>query len=155
MVARKTIFIVTSDLMQVTRMNSKTLYCAYIIVLLAIYESVLTTKFVFLVQLKTFYFSLREVMISIVSRTLSRRALSVSVPLQKQVFVRDALNMAMDEEMAKDDGVVLIGEEVAQYDGAYKVSRGLWRKYGDKRVIDTPITEVNSLLFIRNLLTSF
>ena len=82
-------------------------------------------------------------MISIVSRTLSRRALSVSVPLQKQVFVRDALNMAMDEEMAKDDGVVLIGEEVAQYDGAYKVSRGLWRKYGDKRVIDTPITEVN------------
>ena len=39
---------------------------------------------------------------------------------QKQVFVRDALNMAMDEEMAKDDGVVLIGEEVAQYDGAYK-----------------------------------
>ena len=135
-------------------MNSKNLYCAYIIVLLGIYESILTTKFVFLVQLKTFYFFLREVMISIVSRTLSRRALSVSVPLQKQVFVRDALNMAMDEEMAKDDGVVLIGEEVAQYDGAYKVSRGLWRKYGDKRVIDTPITEVNPLLFIRNRLTS-
>ena len=58
------------------------------------------------------------------------------------VFVRDALNMAMDEEMERDQGVVLIGEEVAQYDGAYKVSRGLWRKYGDKRVIDTPITEV-------------
>ena len=153
MVARK-IFVVTSHQMQVTRMNSKNLYCAYIIVLLGIYESVLTTKFVFSVQLKTFYFFLREVMISIVSRTLSRRALSVSVPLQKQVFVRDALNMAMDEEMAKDDGVVLIGEEVAQYDGAYKVSRGLWRKYGDKRVIDTPITEVNPL-FIRNLLTSF
>lgn len=35
-----------------------------------------------------------------------------------------------------------MGEEVAQYDGAYKVSRGLWRKYGDKRVIDTPITEM-------------
>ena len=34
-----------------------------------------------------------------------------------------------------------MGEEVAQYDGAYKVSRGLWKKYGDKRVIDTPITE--------------
>ena len=50
--------------------------------------------------------------------------------------------MAMDEEMERDDGVVLIGEEVAQYDGAYKVSRGLWRKFGDKRVIDTPITEV-------------
>ena len=51
--------------------------------------------------------------------------------------------MAMDEEMEIDQGVVLIGEEVAQYDGAYKVSRGLWRKYGDKRVIDTPITEVS------------
>lgn len=37
--------------------------------------------------------------------------------------------------------VFLMGEEVAQYDGAYKVSRGLWKKYGDKRVIDTPITE--------------
>lgn len=58
------------------------------------------------------------------------------------VYIRDALNMAMDEEMDRDSGVVLLGEEVAQYDGAYKVSRGLWRKYGDKRVIDTPITEV-------------
>lgn len=37
---------------------------------------------------------------------------------------------------------MLLGEEVAQYDGAYKVSRGLWKKYGDKRVIDTPITEM-------------
>lgn len=44
------------------------------------------------------------------------------------VFVRDALNMAMDEEMERDEGVVLIGEEVAQYDGAYKVSRGLLGK---------------------------
>ena len=35
-----------------------------------------------------------------------------------------------------------MGEEVAQYDGAYKVTRGLWKKYGDKRVIDTPITEI-------------
>merc|ERR1711931_488653 len=59
-----------------------------------------------------------------------------------QIFVRDALNMAMDEEMERDQGVVLIGEEVAEYDGAYKVSRGLWKKYGDKRVIDTPITEI-------------
>lgn len=40
------------------------------------------------------------------------------------------------------DQVLIMGEEVAQYDGAYKVSRGLWRKYGDKRVIDTPITEM-------------
>lgn len=55
--------------------------------------------------------------------------------------VRDALNSALDEEMAKDERVFILGEEVAQYDGAYKVSRGLWKKYGDKRVIDTPITE--------------
>lgn len=55
--------------------------------------------------------------------------------------VRDALNSALDEEMEKDEKVFLLGEEVALYDGAYKVSRGLWKKYGDKRVIDTPITE--------------
>ena len=56
--------------------------------------------------------------------------------------VRDALNSAMDEEMERDDRVFLLGEEVAQYDGAYKVSRGLWKKYGDGRVMDTPITEM-------------
>lgn len=55
--------------------------------------------------------------------------------------VRDALNAALDEEMERDENVFLLGEEVALYDGAYKVSRGLWKKYGDKRVIDTPITE--------------
>jgi len=60
----------------------------------------------------------------------------------KQVMVRDALNSAIDEELARDEKVFILGEEVAQYDGAYKVSKGLWRKYGDKRVIDTPITEM-------------
>lgn len=60
----------------------------------------------------------------------------------QQLTVRDALNSAMDEEMERDEKVFLMGEEVAQYDGAYKVSRGLWKKYGDKRVIDTPITEM-------------
>uniref|UniRef100_A0A8C2GB96 Pyruvate dehydrogenase E1 component subunit beta n=1 Tax=Cyprinus carpio TaxID=7962 RepID=A0A8C2GB96_CYPCA len=59
-----------------------------------------------------------------------------------QVTVRDALNQAMDEELERDERVFLLGEEVAQYDGAYKVSRGLWKKYGDKRIIDTPITEM-------------
>lgn len=54
---------------------------------------------------------------------------------------RQALNQAMDEEMAKDENVILIGEEVAEYNGAYKVSKGLLDKYGDKRVKDTPITE--------------
>lgn len=56
--------------------------------------------------------------------------------------VRDALNSAMDDEMERDERVFILGEEVAMYDGAYKVSRGLWKKYGDKRVIDTPITEI-------------
>lgn len=54
---------------------------------------------------------------------------------------RDALNQAFAEEIERDPNVVLIGEEVAQYDGAYKVTRGLWQKYGDKRVMDTPISE--------------
>ena len=56
--------------------------------------------------------------------------------------VRDALNGAIDEEMGRDESVFLMGEEVAEYQGAYKVSKGLWEKYGDKRVIDTPITEM-------------
>ena len=56
--------------------------------------------------------------------------------------VRDALNSAIDEELARDNKVILIGEEVAKYDGAYKVSKGLFAKYGDTRVIDTPISEV-------------
>ncbi|KAK9473402.1 thiamine diphosphate-binding protein [Dipodascopsis tothii] len=58
-----------------------------------------------------------------------------------QITVRDALNQAMAEEMERDEAVFLMGEEVAQYNGAYKVSRGLLDKFGEKRVIDTPITE--------------
>jgi len=58
------------------------------------------------------------------------------------ITVRDALNSAMDEEMARDDKVYLMGEEVAEYNGAYKISKGLWEKYGSDRVIDTPITEM-------------
>jgi pyruvate dehydrogenase E1 component beta subunit len=54
---------------------------------------------------------------------------------------REALNQAFAEEIERDPNVVLIGEEVAQYDGAYKVTRGLWKKFGDKRVVDTPISE--------------
>jgi len=55
--------------------------------------------------------------------------------------VRDAINSAMDEEITRDERVFLMGEEVAQYDGAYKISKGLWKKHGDKRIVDTPITE--------------
>ena len=55
--------------------------------------------------------------------------------------IRDALRDAMAEEMRRDEKVFLIGEEVAQYQGAYKVSRELLQEFGDKRVVDTPITE--------------
>ncbi len=54
---------------------------------------------------------------------------------------RDALNQAFAEEMERDPNVVLMGEEVAEYDGAYKVTRGLWQRFGSKRVMDTPISE--------------
>merc|ERR1712209_43996 len=71
------------------------------------------------------------------------KLLSTSSAFQaKQMTVRDALNQAIDEEIARDERVFMMGEEVAQYDGAYKVTRGLWKKYGDRRVIDTPITEM-------------
>jgi pyruvate dehydrogenase E1 component beta subunit len=55
--------------------------------------------------------------------------------------VRDALRDAMAEEMRRDPDVLLMGEEVAQYQGAYKVSRDLLQEFGDRRVVDTPITE--------------
>lgn len=58
----------------------------------------------------------------------------------KSLTVREAIRLAMDEELQRDPTVVLMGEEVGKYQGAYKVSKGLWEKYPD-RVIDTPITE--------------
>ncbi len=59
-----------------------------------------------------------------------------------EITYREALNRALDEEMARDERVFLIGEEVGEYDGAYKVSRGLLAKYGPRRVKDTPISEL-------------
>lgn len=59
----------------------------------------------------------------------------------KELSVREALRDAMAEEMRADETVYLMGEEVAQYNGAYKVSQGLLDEFGEKRVIDTPITE--------------
>lgn len=93
---------------------------------------------------------------SVLKSTISRRLVT---PLQtattkpsfhvaKRTFatvemtVREAINQAIDEEMESDEGVYVMGEEVAQYQGAYKVTKGLYQKYGDKRVIDTPITEM-------------
>lgn len=55
--------------------------------------------------------------------------------------VRDAINSALDEELARDNTVFILGEEVGQYQGAYKVTKGLLDKYGKDRIIDTPITE--------------
>lgn len=60
----------------------------------------------------------------------------------KTLTVRDAINSALAEELDRDDDVFLMGEEVAQYNGAYKVSRGLLDRFGERRVIDTPITEM-------------
>lgn len=56
--------------------------------------------------------------------------------------MRDALNLALREELQRDPKVFLMGEEVALFDGAYKVTRGLLKEFGDKRIIDTPITEL-------------
>ena len=58
-----------------------------------------------------------------------------------EITIRDALRDAMAEEMRRDPDVFLMGEEVAEYQGAYKVSRGLLEEFGPRRVVDTPITE--------------
>ena len=55
---------------------------------------------------------------------------------------RDALNMALREELQRDDRVFLMGEEVGVYQGAYKVSKGLLQEFGEQRIVDTPITEL-------------
>jgi pyruvate dehydrogenase E1 component beta subunit len=58
------------------------------------------------------------------------------------ITYREALNEALREEMERDPDVFLIGEEVAEYDGAYKVSKGLLERFGDQRVVDSPISEL-------------
>ena len=58
------------------------------------------------------------------------------------ITIREALNQAIREELARDEKVFIMGEEVAEYDGAYKVTRGLFHEFGGKRVIDSPITEL-------------
>jgi pyruvate dehydrogenase E1 component beta subunit len=83
--------------------------------------------------------------LSIVASAAPPRA---AAPDEKQhdkfvkMTVREALRDGMAEEMRRDPNVFLMGEEVAQYQGAYKVSQGLLQEFGDKRVIDTPITEM-------------
>lgn len=57
------------------------------------------------------------------------------------ITYRQALNDALAEEIIRDENVFIMGEEVAEYNGAYKITEGLWKRFGDKRVIDTPISE--------------
>jgi pyruvate dehydrogenase E1 component beta subunit len=59
----------------------------------------------------------------------------------RTITYREALREAMSEEIERDENVVIIGEEVAEYNGAYKVTEGMWDKYGDKRIMDAPISE--------------
>ena len=60
----------------------------------------------------------------------------------REIQFRQALNEAMNEEMRRDENVFLMGEEVAEYNGAYKVSQGMLAEFGPERVIDTPIAEL-------------
>ncbi|MFM9951672.1 MAG: pyruvate dehydrogenase complex E1 component subunit beta [Saprospiraceae bacterium] len=62
--------------------------------------------------------------------------------MSRKITLRDALREAMSEEMRRDDRVFLMGEEVAEYNGAYKVSKGMLEEFGARRVIDTPIAEL-------------
>ena len=62
--------------------------------------------------------------------------------MSRIITVRDSLREAMSEEMRRDDRVFLMGEEVAEYNGAYKVSKGMLEEFGERRVIDTPIAEL-------------
>ncbi|MCX6876960.1 MAG: alpha-ketoacid dehydrogenase subunit beta [Verrucomicrobia bacterium] len=61
--------------------------------------------------------------------------------MSRTLTYREALREGLDEELARDPNVVIMGEEVAQYNGAYKVTEGLWKKWGSKRIFDTPISE--------------
>lgn len=76
----------------------------------------------------------------VASPVLADPEIPPGTPMVK-ITLRDALRDAMAEEMRRDENVFLIGEEVAQYQGAYKVSRGLLDEFGPRRVVDTPITE--------------
>src|SRR5213080_5554862 len=66
----------------------------------------------------------------------------LNYPDMRTVEFREALREAMSEEMRKDENIFLMGEEVAEYNGAYKVSQGMLAEFGPKRIIDTPISEL-------------
>eukprot|EP00656_Telonema_subtile_P023229 TRINITY_DN245_c0_g1_i1.p1 TRINITY_DN245_c0_g1~~TRINITY_DN245_c0_g1_i1.p1 ORF type:complete len:355 (-),score=115.46 TRINITY_DN245_c0_g1_i1:299-1363(-) len=83
-----------------------------------------------------------RVLSSLRSRPATAFAHRAFASATQKITVREALNSALDEEIANDDSVFVMGEEVAQYNGAYKITKGLWTKYGEERVMDTPITEM-------------
>ena len=77
---------------------------------------------------------------------MSRREIAEDINLpadtpHRDIAMREALRDALAEEMRRDADVFIMGEEVGEYQGAYKVTQGLLEEFGDKRVIDTPITE--------------
>src|SRR6202030_1152720 len=76
------------------------------------------------------------------AREAVHRRLRGHDPLMAAPPYRNALTQALREELQRDDRVFLMGEEVAQYNGAYKVSKGLLDEFGPMRIVDTPITEL-------------
>jgi pyruvate dehydrogenase E1 component beta subunit len=75
------------------------------------------------------------------ARTAKPKPVAIASGTMQSVTLREALRDAMAEEMRRDDRVFVMGEEVAEYQGAYKVTQGLLEEFGARRVIDTPITE--------------
>ena len=73
--------------------------------------------------------------------SIAQKNFHSSKPLNEMMTVRDSLRLAMSDEMRRDTNVFLMGEEVGEYNGAYKVSKGMHAEFGPDRVVDTPITE--------------
>lgn len=86
-------------------------------------------------------------MISRVTSALLKRTFATTAPQASQsqetsnkITIREAINRALEQEMRRDKNIFIIGEEVGQYQGAYKVTKGLLEKFGPERIVDTPIT---------------
>ena len=81
-------------------------------------------------------------MISRVASRLTRCSFATETkPQTNKITIREALNRTFELEMRRDKNIFIIGEEVGQYNGAYKVTKGLLDKFGPERIVDTPITE--------------
>ncbi|KAL9619267.1 MAG: hypothetical protein Q9160_006119 [Pyrenula sp. 1 TL-2023] len=94
-----------------------------------------------LLSKQSFPLSNRSAFLPSVSASTTRLRSYATPSGVKEVAVRDALNEALTEELEANEKIFILGEEVAQYNGAYKVTRGLLDRFGPKRVIDSPITE--------------